>query len=218
MPGRSGFTLIEVMLAAGLAAVIASAALAPLVFTVRSLGEAQMRYGAAHSVPAAAEKIFHDARGTLFNPTFPTFKVIRRSGLSREDDDRLLIWGRMQGPAGEVTGVTVYKIAGQDKAGAGKPGLYRWLLADGASTETSGDISYRTDGGSPVDIDTDLLDESEATLILHDAAGLRFMVCGEGKDWQEEYEGALPSALRAELTVDGKKHSYTGRFPNAAEK
>lgn len=218
MPGRNGFTLIEVMLAAGLAAVIASAALAPLVFTVRSLGEAQTRYGTAHSVPSAAEKIYHDARGTLSNPTFPTFKVIRRSSLSREHDDRLLIWGRMQGPSGQITGVAVYKIAGQNTAGAGKQGLYRWLLPDGASVKTSGDISYKKEGGSPVDIDTDLLDESDAALILHDAAGIRFTVYGKGKDWQEEYEGALPSALRTELTVNGKKYSYTGRFPNAAEK
>ncbi|MCR5335943.1 MAG: prepilin-type N-terminal cleavage/methylation domain-containing protein [Synergistes sp.] len=218
MPGRRGFTLIEVMLAAGLAAIIASAALAPLVFTVRSLREAQMRYGAAHSAPAAAEKIYHDARGALSNPSFPVFKVIRKSGLSRERDDRLLVWGRMQGPSGQVTGVAVYRIAGGETAGTQKQGLYRWLLSDSDSSAPPGGAAYRKGGGSPVDIDTDLLDEADATLILHDATGLRFTVCGKGKKWQEEYEGALPAALRTELTVNGKEYSYTGRFPNAAEK
>lgn len=205
------------MLVTGLAGIIASAALAPLVFTVKSLGEAQLRWGAARSAPTAAEKIYHDARGTLQNPSFSTFKIVRRSGLSRQYDDRLLIWGRMPGKSGQVTGVTVYKIAGKNSSGEQRQGLYRWQLADASSSETSGGIPYRKEGSSPTDIDTDLLDAADATLILHDASGLRFMAYGKGKKWQEDYEGALPVALRAEITANGRAYSYTGRFPNAAK-
>ena len=73
--------MIEIMIVAGLAGVIASAALAPLVFTVGSLDEAQSRWGARRSPAAAVERIYSDARRVVANPSFPSFKVIHKSGL-----------------------------------------------------------------------------------------------------------------------------------------
>ena len=61
------------MLVVGLIGIIATAALAPLVFTGRSLEEAQQRWGTSHNTAAAAEKIYSDVRRVVPNPSFSTF-------------------------------------------------------------------------------------------------------------------------------------------------
>ena len=217
MRGRAGFTLIEIMIVAGLAGVIASAALAPLVFTVGSLDEAQSRWGARRSPAAAVERIYSDARRVVANPSFPSFKVIHKSGLSRENDDRLVIWSGAPKFEGKGTGVVVYKIAGGGPFESEKRGLYRWTIVGEASHGAASGDSSSGGAKSPMDVDTDALDAKNAKLTLAGAEGVRFQIYG-GEKWEDDYAGALPTALRTKIFTSRGTYSHTVRFPNAAKK
>ena len=208
------------MLVVGLIGIIATAALAPLVFTVRSLEEAQQRWGTSHNTAAAAEKIYSDVRRVVPNPSFSTFKIIHKSGLSTEADDRLVVWSAAPKYEGKNVGVVVYKIVAKGALNNAKPGLYRWVLVNVPSAAAvSGDIS----GGSssepetPMDVNADELDPKKGKLILADAAGVKFYVWKENK-WEQEYDGKLPKLLKTEIAAKDGRYSHTERFPNAAEK
>ena len=208
------------MLVVGLIGIIATAALAPLVFTVRSLEEAQQRWGTSHNTAAAAEKIYSDVRRVVPNPSFSTFKIIHKSGLSTEADDRLVVWSAAPKYEGKNVGVVVYKIVAKGALNNAKPGLYRWVLVNVPSAAAvSGDIS----GGSssepetPMDVNTDELDPKKGKLILADAEGVKFYVGKENK-WEQEYDGKLPKLLKTEIAAKDGRYSHTERFPNAAEK
>ena len=70
------------MLVVGLIGIIATAALAPLVFTVRSLEEAQQRWGTSHNTAAAAETIYWAVGRGVPTPCFSTFNIFHIGGLS----------------------------------------------------------------------------------------------------------------------------------------
>ena len=87
-----GFTLIEILLVVGLVGIIASAALAPLVVTVRSLEEAQARWGRRHNARDAADAMYRDLRLALRNPSFQSVRIIHEESLGNDADDRLVMW------------------------------------------------------------------------------------------------------------------------------
>ncbi|MCC8057719.1 type II secretion system protein [Cloacibacillus sp.] len=215
-----GFTLIEIMLVVGLVGIIAAAALAPLVFTIRSLEDAQRRWGSSHNTAAAVDKIYSDIRRVIPNPSFSTFKIIHKSGFSTEADDRLVMWSAAPKYEGKNVGVVVYKIVTKGILNNAKPGLYRWVLANVPSEATvSGDISGRSpsEPDTPMDVNTDELDPKGAKLVLADAIGVKFYVW-QGNKWAQEYDGKLPNLLKTEIITKEGSYSHTERFPNAAEK
>ena len=206
------------MLVVGLVGIIAAAALAPLVFTIRSLEEAQQRWGLTNTA-AAVDRIYSDIRRVSPNPSFPTFKIIHKSGFSTEADDRLVMWSAAPKYEGKNVGVVVYKIVTKGVLNNAKPGLYRWVLANVPSKSTvSGDISGRSasEPESPMDVNTDELDPKVAKLMLADAVGVKFYVW-QGNKWAQEYDGAPESPEDRDHHQRGR-YSHTERFPNAAEK
>ncbi len=207
------------MLVVGLVGIIATAALAPLVFTIRSLEEAQRRWGASHNTAAAVEKIYSDIRRVIPNPSFSTFKIIHKSGLSAQADDRLVVWSAAPKYEGKNVGVVVYKVVTKGALNNAKPGLYRWVLANVPSVNAlSGDLSGNpSEPETPMEVNTDDLDPKEAKLVLAEAAGVRFYVWRDNK-WEQEYDGKLPRLLKTEVITKEGGYSHTERFPNAPKK
>ncbi len=207
------------MLVVGLVGIIATAALAPLVFTIRSLEEAQMRWGASHNTAAAAEKIYSDIRRVIPNPAFSTFKIVHKSGLSAQADDRLVIWSAAPKYEGKNVGVVVYKVVTKGVLNNAKPGLYRWVLVNVPSVSVvSGDLSGNpSEPETPMEVNTDGLDPKEAKLVLADAVGVSFYAWQNDK-WVQEYDGKLPRLLKTEIITKDGGYSHTERFPHAPEK
>ncbi len=215
---RRGFTLIEILLVVGLAGVIAAAALAPLVVTVRSLEEAQGRWGRRHNVRDAADAMYRDLRLAIANPSFPSVKVLHEEGLTTDADDRLLIWCAAQKFDGESVGVVVYRVLPDDSFSDEAPGLYRWVIRGQPSLHAqSGDVfgAESADVPEPMDIDPDDLEAKDGELLLSTARGLRFYF-PHGDEWeQEDYKGGIPEILRTEIVFEEGGYVRTERFVNA---
>ncbi len=215
-----GFTLIEILLVAGLVGIIASAALAPLVVTVRSLEEAQARWGRRHNARDAADAMYRDLRLALSNPSFPSVKIIHEENLTTDADDRLLIWSAAPKYEGKSAGVVVYRVLPDDSFSGEAPGLYRWVICGQPSLHArSGDVFGAGSAGvpEPMDIDPDDLEAKDGELILSAARGLRFYFPRGGEWEQEEYEGGIPEILRAEILLGKGSYVRTERFVNAQE-
>ena len=133
-----GFTLIEILLVVGLVGIIASAALAPLVVTVRSLEEAQARWGRRHNARDAADAMYRDLRLALRNPSFQSVRIIHEESLGNDADDRLVMWSAAPKYEGKSAGVVVYRVLPEDSFSDDAPGLYRWVICGQPSLHAQG--------------------------------------------------------------------------------
>ena len=213
--GKSaGFTLIEIMLAVALTGIIAAAALAPLLFTVKSLSEAQREWGRNTRDRFAADKIYRDVRSSIENPSFSPFKIIHKDGLSLQNDDRLLVWSASSAKEGMPVSLIVYKIVSAAALDSNKSGLYRWVLKSVPSQYEENSLSAGAvqRASAPIDIDTDTLKTEEGKLLLAGADGLSLSVWN-GSEWVGEYSCELPPAMRLQISMNGKKFSYEEWFP-----
>lgn len=214
-----GFTLIEIMLVVGLVGIIAAGAVTPLIFTIRSMEEAQSRWGAQHNAADAAARLFSDVRRVIPNPSFNNFRIIHKTAFGSTGDDRLVIWSEAPKYEGKNVGVVVYKVIAKDAFNNAKPGLYRWVLVNvpseaSAETDASGDIKETaSEPKTPMDTDTDRLDPKDGRLVLADAAGLSLYIWKDSK-WTQEYDGNLPKMLKLEIAMKDKTFTQTQRFPN----
>ncbi len=203
------------MLVVGLVGIIAAGAITPLIFTIRSMEEAQKSWGGTHNTANAAAKLYLDARRTLPNPSFSSFRIIHKSGFGSVPDDRLVMWSSAPKYEGKNVGAVIYRIVQKDAFNNAKPGLYRWVLANVPSAaETSGDTAMVSGAPkTPMDTDTDKLDPKDGRLILADASGLALYVWKDNK-WTQDYDGDLPKMLKSEITSPAGVYSHTERFPN----
>ena len=242
MANRSGgFTLIEIMLVVGLVGIIAATALAPLVFTVDSLGAAQKSWNESDRQRLAAERIFTDVRSAVPNQAFQSVKIIHKSGLSSAADDRLLVWSAAPAREGRGVCLVVYRVIAATAFTSQKGGLYRWLLGGvqsggamqqgGSQTAlTSADQTLSSDAEgylsndlklsadetdrrqTPLDTDTDSLRPEDGKLVLANVDGLELKVLLD-KEWTDEYEGFLPQALKVTLSSKDKTYVHEEWFP-----
>ncbi|MEG2185236.1 MAG: type II secretion system protein [Cloacibacillus sp.] len=215
-----GFTLIEIMLVVGLIGIIASAALAPIVFTVRSMEEAQKSWGARHNAAAAVDRIFSDARRIIPNSSFSVFKIIHKSGFGSAGDDRLVLWSAAPKYEGKNVGVVVYRVVQKDAFNNAAPGLYRWVLVNVPSQVTASGDAVLAGGEkpkTPMDVETDKLDPKEGRLLLADVQGINFYVRNEDK-WVQECDGDIPKMLKIEVAAKDGLYTRIERFPNARAK
>jgi len=217
---RQGFTLIEILLVVGLIGIIAAAALAPLLFTVNSLDEAQKQRKIAARERNAVEGLFSDVRSAVHTPYFSSVRSVRGGGLTIEDDDRLLVWSASPIHENGVVSLIVYRVMASSAFDNAEGGLYRWVLsgpeaAGRLSAEAVSDIRVRSSKAtsvSPLMFDTDTLKTNNGKLLLRGVDGLRISAWS-GSEWAQEYEGPVPDALKIEISIKGKKHEYEEWFP-----
>ncbi len=207
-----GFTLIEIMFAVGLSAIIAATVILPLVLTVESLENAQKQWGQNAKVRIAVEKIFYDVRNFVENPSFLSFRTVHNNGLTVKNDDRLLVWSAAPTMENKPVGLIIYRVmppaSGLDKKNGR---LYRWVITNVKASSGLSGTNYLTDE-APIMLDTDKLKTEDGAMILNGVDGISFWVWSD-KEWTNHYEGSLPEALRVEVTVNGKKYIHEELLP-----
>lgn len=205
---KEGFTLIEVMLAVGLFAIIATAALVPLMFTVRSLKSAQNDWQKDTRSQRYVQQIFSELRSCVRQGTETSVRVERASGLNVADDSRIAVFSLLPLKQGHPAAVCVYRVFKADKLKKITGGLYRFefalplpaaLLLDGASDRL------------PINIDMEKLTPAKGKNIIPSAVGMKIDVLKDGQ-WEEEYSGMLPEALKIEVKLDKGNIVYEEYF------
>ena len=207
MKKQKGFTLIEILFVVGLVGIIAATALAPIVFTVENLENAQKGWGNSVKVTEAAYKIFDDARNFAESSSFSIFRIVHREGITTREDDRLLVWSAAPVKENKVPGLIVYKIVTSSGLQKNEPGLYRWVIPGWKFLPENG-----TKDEGPTGLDTDTLRVEEGKLLLKNAEGIRFSVWS-GESWSDEYTGKLPRAMKVTITLNGRKNVYEDSLP-----
>jgi len=208
-----GFTLIEIMLVVALTGIIAAAALAPLVFTVSSLQDAQKTWSKRIRDRAAIDGIFSDVRGIIDVSTWKPMRVIHKSGLSVGNDDRLLVFSSSPMRTNKPAGLIVYKVIADSPIDNTKGGLYRWVISGALK---SADVTAGSATLDPINLDTDKLRASKGKIVIPGAEGMTLSVWADNK-WVDEYEGGMPEALKASITVKGKRTEYEDWFPKISQ-
>ena len=181
---RTGFTLIEVMIAVMLTGMVTALALAPVVVTVRRVVELQRDYSDASALSRALAFIGRDAAAALRTAPVP---VIVKDGraLGGGDDDVLIVMSASPARQDVAAGSLVYRIErGSPMRQDLLPGLYRWVLS----------------GKLPTEVDLDKLRGEEGQLVLPGVTGFRVEVPVDGEERRKEYKGPLPAGLFIALT------------------
>lgn len=209
---RRGFTLIEVLLATGLAAVISAAVLVPMIYTVNSLEKAGNEFGRASDRGIAASLIFRDIRNSSPELPVPVIKTEVKNSLAVKNDGRLTVWTRSPSNEGKAAGAVAYKIL-KDTDGEGYS-LYRWILPPDTAVSSRSGI-FRDEKASargPAERDTDGLKREEGKLVLKNIEGIIFEA-HDGIEWKQEYSGAIPSAFKIRIISAGGEDVYEETLP-----
>lgn len=203
-----GFTLIEILLVVGLVGIIASIALAPLVFTVISLEDAQKTWTASRGEDTAVDALFRDLRNIVKNPAFVSLRAAHKDGLAVKEDDRLMIWSASPAREGKSVGLVVYRVLEDSKLDKTTGGLYRWTVMDVIASSDQKQSMPKT----PMDFDIEQLKAEDGKLLLKGVTGLRFKVWQDG-EWADEYEGDMPGAVSLELYRDREASTHEMWLP-----
>lgn len=214
MKHRRGFTLIEILLATGLAAVISAAVLVPIIYTVNSLEKAQEEFGKFMDVDSAVSAIFCDIRNSSNELPQPVIKTENKNSLSVNEDGRLIVWTSSPSNEGKAAGAVVYRIMRESDGES--YGLYRWILNPETTENGDTDIISRDkrEITGPAERDTEVLKREDGRLILKEAKGITFEV-NNGNGWEREYSGNLPKAFRIKVRVKEKERIYEEALPFA---
>jgi len=192
-----GFTFIEIIVVVAIVGIIASAAIAPLVFTVMRVVETEEQYNDDEALYRGISFVIKDISEAMRTAEGPLIRTIRKGMLGKGDDYIIMVASiapsRQNLPAGSV----IYKIVDKSLFSKLPEGLYRWVVPS----------------LSPALIDPDELEEDEAQLILTDVKNLKMEILIP-PDWSEEaYSGGLPSGIRVSLVRKEKKIEQVEWFP-----
>lgn len=205
---RAGFTLLEVLLAAGLAAVISAALLVPIIYSLSSLEDAQYEFGRESDSDFAAAGIFRELRASTPEAPFQVLKTESKSSLAVKEDGRLMLWTAAVSKSGIPAGGVAYRIIKEGETG----GLYRWVLKPTEVPSDETDKTERSAVPGPLDRDTETLDKSDGKLVIRNAEGITFEA-SDGKKWVKEYSGNMPAAFRISVYAGGKRRIYEEILP-----
>ena len=194
-----GFTLLEIMIAVAIAAIIISAGIGPLLYTSRLIRYAREDFSRSNRERAAANRIFADIRGAIsVNENNPVairryedismgetnFLIVRTTSITNTISPlSSVVWGR----PGDVSERSDFV-----------PGLYRWVMPQ--------DIP-------PGEIAVMELDPMDASLVLQGVDEVSFSVPHDG-GWTDEYTGAMPRALRVTFLYEESSVVYEEILPN----
>ena len=199
MRKKRGFTLLEIIIALAIAAIIISAGIAPLLYTSRMIRSAREDFLKSNRERSAANRIFADIRGAIsINEKNPV--VIKKyDEISFGANDYLIVRTtaitNTISPLSSVVWGRPSDVSVRDDF---KPGLYRWVLPR--------DIS-------PGEVDVRELDPLEASLVLQDVDEVSFSV-PRGGEWTREYAGIMPRALRIIFEYGEGRAVYEEILPN----
>ncbi len=199
------------MIAVAIFGIISAAALAPLVFTVKSLDDAQKSRIAYNKERQTILGIFAELRTVVRDGETPV-RIERASGLSIEDDDRLAVFSLRPLKKGSPAALCVYRVFKEDSLKKIKGGLYRWELA------LSLDESLLLEGAAdrkPSNVDIEKLKPETGKNIIPSVTGMKIYAL-QGSEWNEDYSGQLPEAVKIELKRGDAVTEYEEYFGGGA--
>lgn len=198
--GRSGLTLVELLVAVALMGILAVGAIAPLVLVVRRITDTETLFGGEASLRIAASSVVECAKGNLALPPKKTvaLKIVRRDTLDGKADDMVIVWGTAAMRQGLPPGSTVYKVAreGISKSKTLPIGLYRWFIAS----------------KTPDDIALDTLPPDAGQLVLEGVDGFSAEVWN-AQEWSRTYVGEYPVGLRVTVARKEETSRYADWLP-----
>jgi len=198
--GRSGLTLVELLVAVALMGMLAVGAIAPLVLVVRRITDTETLFGGEASLRIAASSVVECAKGNLALPPKKTIalKIVRRDTLDGKADDTVVVWGTAAMRQGLPPGSTVYKVAreGIMKSKTLPIGLYRWFVAS----------------KTPDEINLETLPPDSGQLVLEGADGFSAEVWN-ANEWNRTYAGEYPVGIRVTVARKEDMSRYADWLP-----
>jgi hypothetical protein len=185
--GGKAFTLVEVLLAAGIAGIMLAIGIVPLVYTMRLIKEARLTFAADNTEHSAISRITLDTRDVVTLNDLNVVRLIHNDELEGPSD-YLMLWTKTPSYSFEPAGVIVFGMPEKSVLGDDdyQEGLQRWTL--------SRDIALDL-------VTMDDLVPERAKVILPGVKGVRFSVLS-GSEWVDEYSGSMPQALRILLNYE----------------
>ena len=182
----------------GIAGMIMTAGLAPVIYTTRLITETQKTFRSDNVERNGVKKIFRDARETTSMNVKTQVRLIHQDKLSGGGDDLLLLWTVTPSYIGRPAGCVVYGVARDSLLKSEMPkGLYRWIV--------SKDITLDS-------VTMDDIEKSGPELLIPGVTGVRFSVL-DGDKWFDEYKGGIPGALRVKLEFGKRERVYESWLP-----
>jgi prepilin-type N-terminal cleavage/methylation domain-containing protein len=188
-----GFTLIEILIAVALTGLIASLALAPVVYAVRQVVETEAAYSDQTALRRTAIFMAQDVAAGLRLASV-VVRVVDHKQLGGGDDDTLIIASAAPAKQNLAAGSVVYKVVRRSFMNDRSiPGLYRWLLP----------------GILPEDAKDGDLDEKDGQLVAPYVTELQVSVL-EPPEWVDDYSGELPQGMQ--FVLSREKERGTGKM------
>ena len=184
-----GFTLIEIILVIAIIGIIATSAMAPLVFTVIRVVDAEERYNDEEAMRCGLSLIIKDISETMRTVNGPLIRTIKKEMMGTIDDYTIIVTSTAPVRQNLQAGCVVYRIIRNTMFSKLPEGLYRWTVP----------LKLL------VDIDPEKLEEDEAQLVLAGVTALKAEILIP-PDWSEEaYIGELPAGIKISLARGEKK-------------
>lgn len=193
LTSRKAFTLIEILVVIVITGVILTAAMAPMVLTIRGLRSTEKDFGAREAMWKTLAFLGKELRQTATGPEGAVFRLNRGERMGGKADDSVCFWISPSSLSSYVPGTVVYRTI-VDKVEI--PGLYRFSFP---SME-------------PSMVECREFPEEGYQLVLPYADSLRVSVW-DGKTWVEEYEGPRPAGIRITLERRGEMVEYVDWIP-----
>ncbi len=190
---RKAFTLIEILVVIAITGVILTAAVAPIVLTVRNLRITEKDFGTREAMWKSLSFIARDLRQSLPGPSGPSLKLLHGERLGGGADDVVCFWSSLSISYGMPPGTVMYRIISEKNQ---LPGLYRVVFP---SLE-------------PSRIDCREMPEKDLQILIPYAESLRISVW-DGEIWVDEYEGPRPAGVRFTLERRGEVVEYVDWIP-----
>ena len=184
-----GFTLIELLLVVAIIGVITTSAIAPLVYTVIRVVEAEELYNDEEAMQRGLSLIIKDISETMRTVDGPTIRTLKKEALGMADDYTIIITSIAPARHNLPAGCVVYRITKNTMFTKLPEGLYRWTVPL----------------KSLLEVDPDKLEEDNAQLVLPSVTSLKAEMLIP-PDWSAEaYSGKLPAGIRISLARGEKK-------------
>ena len=192
-----GFTLIEILMVVAIVGVIATAAIAPLAFTVIRIVDTEEQYNNEEALHRGLSLIIKDISETMRTAEGPLLRTVRKGILGMGDDYYLIVASIAPARQNAAAGSVVYRVIKKTVFSRLPEGLYRWIIPSKAPTE----------------IDPEDLEEDEAQLVLTDITNLKVEIFIDNAWSEESYSGELPIAIKVSLKRDEKTVEQIEWFP-----
>jgi prepilin-type N-terminal cleavage/methylation domain-containing protein len=194
---RRGFTLIEVIVVLAVVGVVMTAAMAPLVYSVSRVVEAERVFREESAFTKVMALIAKDMSAVLRMAPSPVVRLLKSDALGSRDLSILIVASSTPAVQNQAVGSVVYKVYESSAFLNFVPGLYRWVVPS----------------VFPRDVEPEKLDMEQAQFVLPDVTELNIQIFVP-PDWKDSYSGNMPVGMKIELARGEERGERVDWFPN----